>query len=417
MGKESMVKKVFFLFLFFLLFLPFEGSGNSLIRKELAKIWEDAPISIGPLRIKPLFSFNKAGYDSNVYRNHYDLINDFTFSTGPTISAYLPIKKRIIFSIHESSQYVYYLKTKNERAWNNNFRGGVHFVLNQFLFSFVKGFSDERQRWNTEVDISTRSRIDTLQTSIYWKPTKKIAFSLGYITKQFDHEMLTTVDFDLGKRLNRMDKSVSVTGFYQASLRTKSFLTFEYESYQFEKIQSTLDSKSYTALGGFEFSPRGILQGRIVLGYRFMDFLSRDNREYHGIVGNAQVSLRLLKRFSVRASYIRDINFSIWYENSFFQENRYSIGASLYLFLNIRLDYDHGQGRNIYSLVRSKATDSENTEDFRKDDYNYHMVGIYFKLKENIGLGVIVNHWDRDSNLSWETDKRTFVGLNLTFNF
>jgi len=412
-----MAKKLISFSLFFLLFFPFEGYGNTLIRKELAKIWEDTPIIIGPLRIKALFSFNNAGYDSNVYRNRYDPINDLTFSFGPTLSIYLPIKKRIVFSIYESPQYVYYRKTKSERAWNNDFKGGVHFVLNHFLFSFIKGYSDERQRWNTEVDISTRSRVDSLQSSIYWKPTKKIDFSLGYITKQYDHEMLTSAEFDLGEQLNRLEKTLNVTGSYKVSLRTKSFLTLEYESYKFEMIQNTLDSKSYTALGGFEFSPLGILQGRIVLGYRFMDFLSGDNRNYHGIVGNTQVSLRLLKRFRVRASYIRDINFSIWYENSFFQENRYSIGASVYLFLNIRLDYDFGQGRNNYTHMRSNAAGSEYTEDFRKDEYNYHEVGIYFKIKENIGIGVIVNHWDRDSNLSWEIDKRTFVGLNLTYNF
>lgn len=415
-GKESMVTKLISFSLFFLLFFPFEGYANTLIRKELANIWKDAPISFGPLRIKAWFSFNNAGYDSNVYRKRYDPINDFTFSSGPTLSVYLPIKKRIVFSIYESPQYVYYMKTKSERAWSNDLSGGVHFVLNQFLFSFIKGYSDERQRWNTEVDISIRSRIESLQTSIYWIPTKKIAFSLGYITKQFDHEMLTSADFDLEERLNRLEKTVNVTGFYKVSLRTKSFLTFEYESYKFEMIQNTLDSKSYTALGGFEFSPLGILQGRIVLGYRFLDFLSRDNQDYHGIVGNTQVSVRLLKRFRVRASYIRDINFSIWYENSFFQENRYSIGASVYLFLKIRLDYDFGQGRNNYSHVRLNAADSENIEDFRKDEYNYHQVGIYFKIKENIGIGVIVNHWDRDSNLFWEMDKRTFIGLNLTFD-
>ncbi len=53
----------------------------------------------------------------------------------------------------------------------------------------------------------------------------------------------------------------------------------------------------------------------------------------------------------------------------------------------------------------------------RRDDYRIHSAGIYFQLKNNIGIGLVANRWNRDSNLAWEVDSRDFIGMNLTYDF
>jgi hypothetical protein len=95
----------------------------------------------------------------------------------------------------------------------------------------------------------------------------------------------------------------------------------------------------------------------------------------------------------------------------YFLENWGSAGASVYLFKNWRVDYDYSLGRNEY------PGDGLSLSSKREDTYVIHSVGLYFRIEENIGIGVVASRWDRDSNLDWEDDRRDFVGVNLTYDF
>ncbi len=125
-------------------------------------------------------------------------------------------------------------------------------------------------------------------------------------------------------------------------------------------------------------------------------------------MGDSQVSVRLMKPWRIRAYYRRDIQFSIWYNAAYFLEDVYGAGTSLYIFRNIRLDYDYYLGRNSYP---------EDISVKRQDDYLNHSVGLYFRIKNNVALGLIASHWERESNLVWENDTRSFLGFNLIYDF
>jgi len=53
----------------------------------------------------------------------------------------------------------------------------------------------------------------------------------------------------------------------------------------------------------------------------------------------------------------------------------------------------------------------------RFDKYRIHSGGIFFRLKGNIGAGIIASKWTRDSNLEWERDKRIAISGSLTHTF
>jgi hypothetical protein len=155
-----------------------------------------------------------------------------------------------------------------------------------------------------------------------------------------------------------------------------------------------------------------MLHGRIRLGYKVFDVRNPGLPDYTGLVGDTQVSLRLNKPLAVRGSYVRDVSFSLWYNNPYFVESRPGVGASLYLFRFLRLDYDYSLGRNTYSVVGGGGPDVK-----RRDIYTIHSAGIYFRIKRDTAIGFIASWWARNSNLAREDDKRTFFGLNLTYDF
>ena len=213
--------------------------------------------------------------------------------------------------------------------------------------------------------------------------------------------------------MNRTEDRSSFTGFYQLSYRVRSFVSLEYSRFNFPRSASFKDSRSLGLFGGFEFSPFGVVRGRVNLGYKVFDSLTAGKRLFSGLVGDTGVSIRLLRFLNVRGSYKRDVEFSVWYNNAFYTENIYGGGLSLYLHRKIRLDYDYRLGQNRYPESAAGVPGDIK----RNDDYRIHSLGLYFRVKKNIGLGAVASLWNRDSNLAWEVDERKFVGLNLTYDF
>ena len=82
------------------------------------------------------------------------------------------------------------------------------------------------------------------------------------------------------------------------------------------------------------------------MGYKTFEVRAVDGPDYKGIVGDSQLSVRLAKPFVIRGSYVRDVRFSLWYNNPYYVESRPGAGVPIYPFRFLRLDYDYSVGRN-----------------------------------------------------------------------
>jgi len=148
------------------------------------------------------------------------------------------------------------------------------------------------------------------------------------------------------------------------------------------------------------------------VGYKKFDVRAVDGPDYQGVVGDSQLSVRLAKPVVIRGSYVRDVRFSLWYGNPYYIESRPGAGVSLYPLRFLRLDYDYSVGRNKYPVAGGGGPDVK-----RLDEFTIQSAGIYFRIKKSVALGFIASWWVRNSNLAAEDDKRTFFGLNLTYDF
>src|SRR4030042_4903182 len=157
------------------------GYGKTWLGRNLELQTENARFNLGPFRISPALILSNAGYDSNVYYGATDEpVKDLTFTAGPAFDIYLPIKKKIIFYIYESPQYVYFKETERERTWNNYFRGQVHLISNRFVASAGVSSSEAKERWNTEIDLRILRKERSAHGSLLWQPATKISFNLRY---------------------------------------------------------------------------------------------------------------------------------------------------------------------------------------------------------------------------------------------
>jgi hypothetical protein len=384
--------------------------------QELERKWHDAAWKFGPFRIQPSLVISNAGVDSNVLYSPNEPIKDFTITAGPAGTVYVPIHRKFVLSAYGSPQYVWYSKTDRERTWNYYFNGAAQLSLKNVFFSLEGNYSDARERWNTEIDIRPRRKEEGYGGSVLVKAAWKTSFSLGYRTVKYDYQSVIYGDsFDVRERLNRKESYANFSMFYQASTQRRFFLDFEYGQYEFEfTTQAAIgNSRSGAAFAGLEFSPLGRrVRGRIRVGYKKFDIRNPEVPDNGGIVGDSQLSVRLAKPFVIRGSYVRDVRFSLWYDNPYYVESRPGAGVSLYLLRFLRLDYDYSLGRNRYPVVGGGGPDVK-----RLDEYSIHSAAVYFRIKKSVALGFIASLWARKSNLAAEDDKRTFFGLNLTYDF
>jgi len=353
-----------------------------------------------------------AGYDSNVYYgSSAEPIKDYTITVGPALDICVPVRKKLAFTAYVSPQYVYYQKTARERTWNYYGRADVNFLFSRIFIRAGAGYSDARERWNTEIDIRPRRKQETVFGEVLWQMLNKTSLGLSYSRAGYDYENLFFEQFNIRERLNHEEEYFDLITYYEVTSRVRLFVDYERGNFDFDNPENPRDSKSDGVYAGFEFSPFDRVRGRVELGYKRFNAVSTGWQGFEGLVGDGNVSVRLLRFLSVRGSYRKDVHFSLWYDNAYFLENQGSAGASVYLFKKWRLDYDYSLGRNAYpgSVLSSSSK--------REDIYVIHSVGLYFRIEENIGIGVIASRWDRDSNLDWEDDQRDFLGVNLTYNF
>jgi hypothetical protein len=347
-----------------------------------------------------------AGYDSNIYGQTERPVKDYWLQAGPGINVYAQAGKKIVFSVSESPRYVYFFETKRERAWNNYLQGEVSLLFNKIFISGGGLLNNYKFRYPFEIDIWPRLKEKGVFGSFLYQAGRRFSFSIGARQTGYAFENLENEFANLKARMNRTERYLTAAGYFQATPRVMFSLSGEYGLIEFDDTAASYgDSESRAAFIGIDFSPTGRVRGSVKIGYRRLSPRVAGRAGFEGFVGNSSVSLRVSRALTVRGQYGRDVFFSVWYDNAFFVNNRYSAGVSLYVIRRkVRLDYDFGIQRDSYGSGR-------------RMDRTTETVGVFFRVGEKIGLGLRGGTYDWGYNYYPKDGRRTFVGLNLTFDY
>lgn len=425
--KRKFFNLFFVLALFLLLLLigiSAFGQSYQTFRSERKRIKEEAKFKIGPFRIFPTIRFRNIGYDDNVYyqREEANPTSDFTGTFSPEVKVYLLLGNKLILSITENPEYVYFLKQKRERRFNNRLLPGFKFLfLNRFVISGDYSWSSRRWRASSEFDVRANVKSKIYNGRLFYETARRTSFGFSGSIRKIEYEDITIPGEEiwLSRALNREEKSGHIE-FYYSILKKKGtfFMRGGYTVYKFEHVQTGWrDSYSYQAYSGISFPLLGRVRGTLSLGYKKLIPKEKEKKGFSGLVGNTSLSFRLLY-FKFRLNYNRDTHFSYWTNNIFFNEDRYGGGVSFYFTKFMRVDYNFSYAEAHYpepGLFR--MPDGSYEEIKRKDIYRTHMIGLVFRIIKDTGVGVMVNFWERESNYYWENRNRSFIGGYLTYEF
>jgi len=397
--------------------LPGTAGAETWKARALKYAIERAGLRIGPFHIQPVLYLTDAGFDSNIYGQTGQPVQDYWLQAGPGVSVYVPIKKKIVFSMTESPRYVYFFNTARERAWNNYLNGEVSFLFSKMFVSGGFTHNNYKFRYPFEIDIWPRLKETGAFGSILYQVSKKTSFSVAARTTDYAFENLEAEFQNLKARLSRREDYLTVSGYYQVTPRVMVSASGEYGWTHFvDPAWSYGDSQSWAGYGGIDFSPGGRIRGNIKIGYKKMAALAPDRQGFEGIVGSSTLSARIFRPLTVRGQYGRDVYYSAWYDNALFVSNRYGVGVSLYLISRkVRLDYDYIFYRQSYSWKGGAVPTSGGAES--GIDQDYQIVSVYFRLRENIGIGVRGGTYVWIYNPNSGKARRVFIGLNLTYDY
>ena len=397
------------------------GWGNTWMGASLEQIINSAQWKAGLLRFNAAFTLNNAGYDSDIYFGSTTTrVPDYILRAGIPFQLLLPLNRKIIFDISEIPQYVFYLKTKAERALNNDFRGHIHLVFDRVYFQAGGGLSNIKQQLSPELTLNIRQNSNFLNGLVLWQVSAGGSLALQYQTSAYTYDNPVDSGYNISKNLNRRENFLNFTAYLQQVSKTRFFLDAEYGSYVFaEAPSSSKDSRSYGIYGGVDFlpSPEGLgqargVQGRIDLGFQYFNILNPQLKDYSGLVGNTSISIPLMKLTSVRGFFSRDIQFSAFSSLSYYIITSYGGGLSRSLTRRSRVEYELSFIRGVYP---SDGTTNGTPPQGAPIRYVVNSLTAIFQLRRDLEFRLIGNLGTRNMNAIFPGGNRYFVGFSLTY--
>jgi len=400
--------------------------GNTWMGIGLEQTVNAAHWKLGFLRYNAAFVLSNAGYDSDIYYGSLDhRVSDFTFSAGPDLHVFLPLKKRVVFEISESPRYVFYRKTDRERSWNNAFAGNAHVVFDRLYFRAGGVLGDAKERLSTELNVNVRMKTEGVSGLVLWQASKGTSFTLQYQWSKYKYENLSDEFPDIRASLDRTQSQVDFTAYLQQRSRVRFYLAGRYGSYIFaERVSSFKDSHSYNASAGLEFlAPEGGfegltagLRGSIDLGYKRLNFLNPLLKDYSGLSGNAAISVGIMKLTALRLFFAMGPQFSAYTGLAYYRQTAFGAGLSRSLTKHAAITYDFGYSRNDYPAA--DVVTGDNPERRSADKYLTHAIRLNFNVRRDFEISLLADLGSRDSKLAPHMKStRAFIGLSLTYGY
>jgi len=372
---------------------------------------------IGSLRINAAFTLENAGYDSDIYFGFLQSakVPDETLTAGAPVQLIVPLGKTVVLELSDAPQYLFYLDTKRERAWNNTFQGRVHVAWERLYVQAGGDMANVRRRFSPELDINVRERRDSLNGLVFWQAARRTSFAVLYSRTRFGYEDIEYAGASLADLLNRNEDLLDGIIYIQPGPRWRPFLDGQYGAFTFTGQGSGLrDAKSYGVFGGVEFVPgtgeaetRTGFRGAFRLGYRRLDVTDPGLPDGSGFSGEADVTFDLTRKTSIHALFSRGFEFSVYSGAAYYLSTGYGGGLIQRLSRRTSLSYEISLGRLSYPEGEGGTT--------RLDRYAAHTMSFDVRLGRYLEATLSGTLNRRRLGTDAPPRYRYFVGISLVY--
>lgn len=398
------------------------AQGSTWAGTSLAQMVESARWRLGPLRINSALAITNAGYDADIYYGYLDeAVPDFTLSAGIPLQVLIPLSNKLVFDISDQPQYLFFLDTERERAWNNRFRGQVHLALQKCYFQAGGGLSDVRNRLSPELNVQIREKTDDVNGLVLWQTSRSTSLALLYGWAAHDFRDEAFGGTDIAAALNRKENAFDLITYVQPSPRIRFFLNGQYSIYDFtaDDDQATnRDARSLGILGGFDLLPRegelveaAKIEGSFSLGYVRLDLKDPLFIDGSGLAGTVDLSVEVLRRTRLHGFFSRGFQFSVFSGASFYFSTAFGGGFTRDISRRSYFRYDLSFGRLNYPVNEANGLVPQGFY----SQYVTHTGSLEIRLARHLGLTFIATLGRRVLEETGLHQDRNFFGINLIY--
>lgn len=364
-----------------------------------------ARAQMGPLYLRPGFSLDRLGIETNVF-GEPEPKRDFVVSATPRVDAWLPFQRRALVSATVLAGVDWYAEHAGERAFNPDVRYRVEIPWRRVTVN--AGGSNLRTRRRPDFEIDVRS--NRFERDVYGGVDLQVLSRLSVElevrqrTSGFDADAFLDGTY-LSETLNRSARSGVVAVRWRRTALTTFVLESESRAVRFQRSPDR-DSDNTIVTIGADFHPRALISGSGRIGVRRFAARGSAVSDISSVVARGELSYRLSANTAVTFTTDRDIVYSFERAAPFFVVTRYGFDLTRRL----------GRQYDLGGLVSRDFYDYRTAG--RGEDVRWNLAAeVGYRLNPATRVGVQVGYIERDSTTRARRRHRGAVmGLVLDYD-
>ena len=396
---------------------------------------------LGPLRVRPLLQLRDLGYDSNVFLSEEGQEEgDFTCRLAGGLRGQVLFGNRGVVGFEADSEYVAFATTSSQNYLNGMVDARGDLVLHRLSLFAGGHWSSSMERATSEFDERTRLRFASAFAGAGWRTSNRTSVAGSVSEQQYRYSDADVPGLD--ESLNRTERTLAVRGVYRAFARSSVFIELSRSRMLFDDgpeeadPQSSAqtysrDSEQRSFMPGISFDPTAPVSGGLKAGRAVFDATDQGKPDFRGLLGEAEVAFRLSDRWRLAGTWERDVSFSIFENNLYFEQRRR--GAKFERSLGDRyaleaggefeqLDWPErdtsalpGQFTDNGEPVRTCDLTGLDCSILRRDTIRSYFIGGRMRVWRRSDLSVRLGYRHRSSNIPGESDRQVLLTTGTGF--
>jgi Putative beta-barrel porin 2 len=346
-------------------------------------------LTFGPFSIQPAFRLRNMGRDNNVFNEDTDPKSDFTVTISP--AAVITFKaRRLKVGFTQATDYVYFQKYETERGTNYSSSARVDVDLGLLQPYAVASGTNSRDRFNNEVDTRARHRDRAYGAGVALKLFTRTTANVG--VRQMTYGFDQGVDFrgeNLASSFDSRIELVEAGVGYALTPLTSLALNLTYERQRFVTATER-DANTIRVMPTMTFSPLGLLNGTVAVGYRQFTPLDPLTPAFAGVVAEGGVGFTVFENHRFEARVHRDLDFSYDRATPYYVTTSESLGWTYVLAVPFDVKLNALRDRMHYMGPTGQPAVGD-------DVYTTYGAGVGYRLRPQFRLGVQADWLTRDS--------------------
>lgn len=357
------------------------------------------------------FGIGDIGIGSELYLPADEELDGLAISLRAPQKLYYIANRRTLFSLDAVPGYVIHVDSDRENQLSWLLRGDVHFLFPFFYVNVWGAKSDELIRDNSELTRLVPRDTTRWGVNTEVKPSSRTSVEASYTVNNIDFDEDDQLFFDDRLYLlERTTSTIKLEGKHHTFPITSTIVGAVLDDNEFNRVDTRDSRQRYLYVGAEREIANRSLVARV--GYTTLDYRDPSVDGYDGILGDASLSVALRNHHNLRLRYARELEFSIFENNTHYLSNRLFVDDTLQLTSRLAAHVQAQAGVNSYDV----PVDTAQGPVRREDELFFIGAGPSYEFFDRFTLGFVVGPWERRSNIAGESANGIRWHVLLSFN-